>query len=226
MSEIESLTIPDGSSIENVDFLGAATVSHTVLDARGRLVQNLGQDLQITITHSMNNNLRLEEITMPDGVNTMERWFDGDRIVKAVDAAGISTEYEYDAAGRQTLIREQRTDSQGNAIITRQRYNAKGELIARENHLGEITRYQYDDAGNQTLIEFPDGRKQRARYDKVRRLIAVSGANTYSITYAYDALGRQIKLSDGNGKETHFYYDALGRLTERPITATMSKVRI
>src|SRR5437870_5835355 len=103
-----------------------------------------------------------------------------------MDAATQSTQYQYDAAGRQTSVTDalQETTSTG--------YDAAGRTVTTTDALGHTTQYAYDGDGRTVKTTFADGSLTQA---------------------AYDSQGRQTSTTDQMGRTTQYQYDTFGRLT-------------
>ena len=120
----------------------------------------------------------------------------------------IVTEYEYNARGKQILVRDtfehttqyvydnadrliQTIDAGGHS--TSNEYDAAGQLIATTDALGNRTTYTYDPAG---------------------RLLYTTNALGYSSgTTTFDIATNTSTVTDIAGDETTFFYDELGRVT-------------
>jgi RHS repeat-associated protein len=112
------------------------------------------------------------------------------RVSQETDAAGLVTQYGYDAAGRQTstvLVLPN-----GHQITSAEAYDAAGRVVSTTDPLNHTTQSAYDGDGRLTLTTFADGT---------------------TVAYGYDVNGRRTSVTDQLGRTTNFEYDAQGRLT-------------
>ncbi|MEM1011590.1 MAG: fibro-slime domain-containing protein [Planctomycetota bacterium] len=109
---------------------------------------------------------------------------------RVVDAAGVWTEYEYDASGQPRIIRT----ATGSTINS---YNANGTVRRTTDALGNATAYAYDAQNNLELL---------TRFDAAGREIEFG-------RYTYDNRGLLTQAEDATGNVTTFGYDFRGRQT-------------
>jgi RHS repeat-associated protein len=126
------------------------------------------------------------------------------RVIATTDALGRTTEYEYDRAGRRTLVR----DNLGQE--TSFEYDANGNLLTVTDAAGRTTTYTYDDLNRRTATTFADGTSVTTTYDELGRVTDETDQANRTKTYAYDALGRLGSVVDALGQTTAFSYDELG----------------
>jgi YD repeat-containing protein len=155
------------------------------------------------------------------------------------NASGAVWQYAYDAAGRMTAetapeiaIANFLTDASGNLvldgqptpqrIVTSQRYDALGNLLARTEADGRpearTTLYEYDALGRQIRTVFPPV----GVYDTAQDDSAQNGRNglalrterlqTLSSETRYDSFGDAIAGRDVEGNASYKTYDRMGRL--------------
>jgi RHS repeat-associated protein len=150
----------------------------------------------------------------------------------AVPPPGLTTRYEYDAAGRRTAVinalnqtnrfRYDANGNQTNFVDALSRTNVS--VFDRLNRLVQTIypdqtseRFAYDGlsrrvfATNQALIV------TRIAYDGIGRIVAVTNATGTGTsnwaTYAYDEVGNQTNQVDALNRKTLFEYDAVGHRT-------------
>lgn len=148
------------------------------------------------------------------------------QVVAQIDERGNRTEFVFDAAGGQTVVR----DALGHETTTA--YDDAGRRIAMTDALGHTTRFMLDGAGRQTATQFADGtqtaqtldargqvvaridqagRTTQYEYDTLGRLSAVVDALNQRTEYGYDEAGNLISQQDANGHITRYEYDGLNR---------------
>ncbi len=124
-------------------------------------------------------------------------------------------------------------------------YDAKGNLLARTDPLGNVASFTYDSrgqpltltnaAGGTTTITYnpdetpasatdPAGNASTFAYDALKRVTQVVHPDGTSLSYAYDALDRVVSITDELGKTTSIGYDANGNPTSvtDPLSGTRS----
>lgn len=128
------------------------------------------------------------------------------------DELGRTWEYEYDADGDRTLVRDPLHHE------TRSHFGSHNELLDTRNAENETTSYVYDDAANLLSVtghERADGPPVTTTYhrddaqhpDDVTSVEDASGV-TKTLTYGMD--GNVLTAGDEKGRTTSFGYDARG----------------
>jgi RHS repeat-associated protein len=163
----------------------------------------------------------------------MRYGYDSDRnLIWEENAVELRTTFEYDAAGRRSVIvdvyggRTTNTfDKAGNlvssrnalGIETRMQYDLLSRLTNRIEALGTAlqrqTGYRLDPVDNIVQTTRSDGSSTFYGYDAWGRLAQVSGTREYPVAYQYDENNRKTITTDGNGNATTNRYDKYGRLT-------------
>ncbi len=112
------------------------------------------------------------------------------RIYETIDAAGLQTNYHYNATGNVS-----ETDEMVNGVTrtTTSTYNLQGLVMTTTDALGHTTQYQYNTADQVTTTTFL--------------------ADNSSIVDKYDSQGNKIAEIDQDGNETDYQYDQFGQLT-------------
>jgi len=113
-------------------------------------------------------------------------------------------EYEHDAAGNVTCVREETAEG---VKVIRYEWDKRGYLTALHLPDSSTERYEYDAMGNRIAKITPTG-TIRYEYDKYGRL-----AKAGNDTYKYDRAGNLIEATE-NGKHIQFKWDSQGRLKE------------
>lgn len=117
----------------------------------------------------------------------------------------ISLKYDYDDAGRITMISALETNNGVTNYypVNMYEYDEAGQLVVEANmNLGTVCSYTYDAGGNLTSKNYHDN----AEFNETTCKIDL-GEPTQTITYAYDSVWKD-KLVSYNG--TQINYDALG----------------
>ena len=252
VGNVESITDPLGNAtwfgydaynrqIWATDALGStaedeAHTTHTTYDLAGNIETVTGV-LDRTTSYEYDALNRQTRVTLPTvdvygQVNpvqpTMETAYDLNGNVYAVtDAAGVVTEYRYDALGR--LTREILPDAaeadgdDGNSAnnpTTSFYYDALGNLSCTEDAVGNRTWYVYDELGRQlavidALVASADVDSDGDNVvDAAAWSTRPASATDHAVTTYYDAAGNVVRIVDQLGNSTWFFYDALGRQTE------------
>ncbi len=115
------------------------------------------------------------------------------RVDYTVSDSNVETNYEYDAAGKQTKVTV--TNPAGNDTVTEYGYEGN-QRVWMQDARGNITRFVYDDLGRVTDTYYPE--------------TAQNGQTSTHV--AYDALGRRTAQTDQAGRTRWFDYDKSGRL--------------
>lgn len=117
----------------------------------------------------------------------------------------VSLKYDYDDAGRITMISALETNNGVTNYfpVNMYEYDEAGQLVVEANmNLGTVCSYTYDAGGNLTSKNYHDN----AEFNETTCKIDL-GEPTQTITYAYDSVWKD-KLVSYNG--TQINYDALG----------------
>lgn len=148
----------------------------------------------------------IESIT--DARAVYERDAPFDQISRATTSTGLDTTFDYDARGNLTAI----TDALGQTY--RITYDAHGQPLSITDPLGNTGSFQYDGRGLVTAVTDPLGRTWQMAYDAAGNLTAVTDPAGRTTTMSYDVLNRLTGLVDALNGSTGLAYDANGNLTE------------
>jgi len=162
-----------------------------------------------------------------EGFVTTFTYDEAGRRTSETNALGQTTQYVYDANGllAETIYPDgtslatvgtfgegvQITDASGN--VTQFETNAKNELVAVVDALGQRTEYTHDELGNLISQTDANGNVTRYEYDSLGFRTAVILPDGERSSIEYDALGNPAQSIDFNGAVTLYEYDDLNRLT-------------
>ncbi|HKQ39002.1 MAG TPA: Ig-like domain-containing protein, partial [Verrucomicrobiae bacterium] len=176
----------------------------------------------------------LTEIIDHRGVTVLKNTFEDGRWIASTDAAGNVTKIEHSIGLRRETVR----DSEGNGTV--HEYDARGNVIASINVLGERTTrtydnddnaltetdavgntmsYEYDGKGNRTRIRDPLDHQTLMDYNYLNQAtLTIDARNNPSVSDYHDGeagenrTGNLISTIDAAGNETQYTYDSRNRL--------------
>lgn len=189
---------------------------------RTGLIDAAGREIRYDYTKTG----QLQAIVLPDGKQIALTYDQKDRLVKVRYPNGVTGQWEYDASGQTAAIRYQGKNGQSLARRT-YRYDASGNPVEAQDHLGRTSRFQYDAldqlveatgpegtaryrylaGGNRARIETA-GTVTEYRYDQAGRLLQAGGE-----TFGYDPDGHLVSRT-GPAGTTKYEYDPEGRLAK------------
>ena len=138
-----------------------------------------------TYTYQYNENLRLESVTTPRGIEGVRNVYDGaNRVISQTLPDGGTAEFLYDDEGKRTYARDQN---------------------------GYITSYESDDKFRNIRTLYKDGEERYAYNDNDQRTLYVD-KNGNKTQYSYDEQGNLIKIQDALGIVKNFTYNTEGKL--------------
>jgi RHS repeat-associated protein len=144
---------------------------------------------------------RLTETTLHDGADTVYAYNNLGNLASVTDPTNNLTSYTYD------YLHRLKTESITIDSVPRTKtywYDAVGQMIKKEDRLGQITRYDFDNLGRVY--------QERWKTD--------TGTTVRTIGYQFDNLGRLTGVSEVDGSSTSvgaaygYTYDNLGRVTQ------------
>ena len=169
-----------------------------------------------TGTTDPRGNVALTTTFYPDG-----------RLASSADAAGNTTNYEYDLATLTTTVINPdggrsiyRYDNLGQLLsetdplnrTTTYVYDADRNLLSETNALNQITRYTYDVDGNRISTTDPQGNISRVTYNDFGSPATVTDELGNVRTIQYNANFSPISVSDSLGSIATFSIDSKGNL--------------
>lgn len=221
--------------VQSVDPLGRTTT--LVYDGSGNLLTVIGPTVDGSAPQTAfapNSRGHAVQITDPSGRITAFAYdpTTGDRVSAAIDPGGLNlaTQSDYDAAGNVSHVTDplgrvtplqydpmrrlkQRTAPSPFSYITRNTYDANGDLVEIDNQTGDpnvpwqMTTYAFTQAGKKSAETNPKGNATTFRYDQAERLSVMTDAENHATQYQYDSAGRFYRIIDalGNTNEEHLY---------------------
>src|SRR5438128_6561198 len=140
-------------------------------------------------------------------------------VISITTPKGETTTIKRDSHGNPELI--ERPAPAGKTQVTKEKYNAAGELDSVTDPLEHITKYEYNTQGDRTADIDPEGDKRTWTYDEdsletssvsPRGNVEGAEASKYTTKIERDAQGRPIKITDPLSHETKYAYDGNGNL--------------
>ena len=169
-------------------------------DANNNLVEMINENGIATRTD-------YDELDRP--VKVVDNYVGGLASLTVGDDANITTTYEYDLHGNLTKI----TNPRG--FTTQFEYDAahrQTKVIDAENN---TTSFTYDKVGNLTAIADRNGNTTANKYDELNRVVSIVNAENHKVKFAYDKVGNLIKATDARGNSTAFTYNGLNQQVQQ-----------
>jgi RHS repeat-associated protein len=184
-------------------------------DPAGRLLEQVNDSYETTVTYSYNTHGNLVK----------EEWIDGAQVVYTYDSRGFLT----GIAGPGSYTETRQFDTHGNitsvmtggGVLTRYEYDNLSRPIAIKDvrgHVGGIggteypTTFTYDARSNVVTATDPVGGNTTQFYDQYGRLTSYVDALGGTTTIAYDQYGRRESITNPLDQVTTYTYDSTGRL--------------
>jgi RHS repeat-associated protein len=143
----------------------------------------------------------------PDAVYTFEYDARGN-VVRAVDAEGHATLYEYNRSGQVTR------ETQPNGALWRFTYDADGNLTTSTSPLGHTRAYGYDKVSNFTKFTDARGLVYSKTFDALDRVVKDVDPYGAEFKTEFNRAGRVAASLDAAGKGIRFDYDVFSRPTK------------
>ena len=183
---------PNGNQLTVTD--PATNITTSIYDAANRLIQ--------TITASSDNHSTVTNSTFYDGLG---------RKIAQTDAAGVTTQYQYDFRG--LLIEVTLAAGTPQAQSTYYTYDELGNEISQTDANGHATTFHYDALGRRTGRTLPGGQAESYAYDAVGNVLTQTRFDGTVITNAYDVMNRLTNRSSVNGYQVSMAYGPTGLRT-------------
>jgi RHS repeat-associated protein len=132
---------------------------------------------------------------------------------KTRTAGAVLTQYQYDAANRQTVAIDALSGT--NKTI----FNGIGKTSQTVDALNRTNKFFYDPVGLLTNTTYADSTFDRFTYDTEGRKLTSTDRSSHTTSYEYDALGRLNKSTFADNSYSSSGYDAAGRLIRTTIGA-------
>ncbi|MEU7745367.1 LamG-like jellyroll fold domain-containing protein [Nonomuraea sp. NPDC049158] len=175
----------------------------------------------------------LASTTTPGGKTTRYGYRQNGDLAQVVDAAGLTTKYDYDSVGR-PISETKVSDTFPNGVSTSMGYDALNHLTATVGpattdvingvkHLPWVI-YTYDVDGNVTKAERTDPtgkdvtRTTDYTYDAAARVSSVKDSAGNTTTYGYDVYGNLTSTVDATGADFRHTYGPTGL----PLTTSLA----
>jgi RHS repeat-associated protein len=165
-----------------------------------KITNELGKQTLFDIDPNNGNTLSITRVIGTlgggDDIVTQMTYTEGGRLDILTEPLGIVSDYDYNALGRLSRIR-----------------NAVGTVDESSQQ------FDYDNAGNMSSVIDENGHRTQYQYDVMNRITKIispdpdgPGPLVSPITqFIYDVAGNLIKAIDASGSATQFSYDALNR---------------
>ncbi|WP_256081313.1 DUF4214 domain-containing protein [Massilia sp. YIM B04103] len=201
---------------------GIGVNSYTEYDADGNVIATMTEDRYRVVTSYDAFHNRLRSRNAEDKEMTWVTDSFG-RISSQTDMGGGVSTFQYDGAGRRTLMKVSRDGKDGEV---RYSYNNGQLWQVQDSASGLATTYLYDAAGNrlferQNYMPGAQVVPQRVQnnalsYDMQNRLVGIRD-NLYELKYTYDNNGNRLTITTKYGNEAAFTvynaYDKMNRQT-------------
>ena len=135
---------------------------------------------------------------------------------KTRTAGAVFTQWQYDAANRQTATIDVLNNT--NSVA----YNGIGKQSQTKDALGHATQFYYDPVGLLTNTTYADNTFESYTYDAEGHKITSTDRNSHATSYTYDTLGRLTRTTFADSNYTASSYDAAGRLKSSARVAVIS----
>ncbi len=228
------LTVRDGRSASAEDDTYKTTYTYDTHGNRTHVTDPLGRVTQTEFTDGTTGvpaGLPWR-ITNPGGaVQTITYLPSGD-VQRAVDAAGLATEFTYDALGRPST-KKAISDTYPAGLTTSFEYDRAGRIVEQADppvinrvtgatHTAVATTV-YDDDGHVTSNVVADGtggdatRTVSNTYNARGQLETMTDARGKTRGFTYDSYGNKATETDPTGAQVAYTYDATGQLTSTTV---------
>ena len=172
-------------------------------DHRGQLIKTELANGSVTKSQYDGAGRLVVQATTDGGGDTS--WADAGNLTG--DTILSETNYQYDANGNQTAVRDALDNT------TSYTYDSLNRLTSQTDAEDATTTYAYDEAGNLHSLTDADGNTTTWSYDLLGRCLEETNPLGDHEYYSYDPSGRLLSKTDYDGRTTTYTYDGLGRET-------------
>jgi RHS repeat-associated protein len=155
--------------------------------------------------------------TDPNNHTTTYVYDASNRLLSRTTADGAKTTFGYDANGNLVNVTEPRGNVAGaNAAdyTTNYTYDAAGRQLTSTDPLGHVTTYVYDSVGNRSAVTDANNHTTTYTYDAVGRALSVTAPDAGVTSYVYDDNGNVLSRTDANNHTTNYLYDSANELIQ------------
>ena len=193
-----------GNVVSATDPLGNVITNTYDLDGNQLTTTNaLGETTTQTFDARRNKLTR----TNPLGETTTLTYDSGDRVTSNTDPLGRTTGFIYDSRGNLLT----RTNADGVVEHTNS-VDARGNLFAQSDALGNVIQLEYDATGNQTMRTDARGNSETFSYDANGKLLTETDSRGTTMTTVVDSRGLFTSKTDSFGNTSEFRYTVAGIL--------------
>jgi RHS repeat-associated protein len=136
-------------------------------------------------------------------------------ITTAVDPAGRTFSYTYDAAYGIDLLETRQTRAGQSELMRQTTYNNQHQPLTSSDAAGQMTTFTYNTKGQVKAVTDPLDNTTTYQYDANGYRTSLTGplGATDTTTWTYDAFGRIHTITDNSGCTLTYGYDAADRIT-------------
>ncbi len=232
---LQSVTDPEGgitrydydlqNRLTRVTDARGVVVAQNTYDANGRVVEQIQADGgRVRFAYTLFNPLAptspVLQTTVIDalGNQTIYRFNPQGFLISVTDAVGRTRILDRDPGTNLVLALRGdascdicRDSDAGDVTFT---YDADGNVLSREDALGNATTYAYEPIFNKvSSISDPLGNVSRVVYDAHGRIVSKTDENGHTTSLSYNSFGLLTVISDPLDKKTLLSYDEIGNLT-------------
>lgn len=194
----------NGKPLSKVDPTGAATAN--VFDEQGEIAQRLSPEGVVLDSFERDE---LGQVIVAGhagkGVTKVQRASDGS-IGKVLTPFGDEVDLQWSEDYR--LLRE--TDKIG--LLSEQRFDIRGNLIAHTDAEGNTTKYSYDAHGYLASVQFADGTATGYEFDREGKVLALTDESGTTSRFEYDSSGRRRAITSAAGSQLYLEFDSENRI--------------
>ena len=165
--------------------------------------------------YSYSYDYRGNVIEKSDALETVHRrnsYLTDGKLERTETADGNSITYNYGINGKTAEVYTARS-SKENQSAQEYNYDARGRITGLKDGRNNQTGYDVDGWGRISHIHSVDGGIEKYTYDYAGNITSTTDANGGVITYRYNSQGKMCEIIDQEGNSETFRYDREGRMT-------------